>query len=50
MHNDNNDNKTKLGNLEKSIDRVLYGPETLQEAKFERIIKRRKNKNINHAK
>jgi hypothetical protein len=50
MQNEDKNNKTQLGSIESSLDRILYGPETLEEARFERIIDRRKSKGKNHAK
>jgi len=36
--------------MDDALDVVLFGPETLEQAKFEQLVKRRRSKKKNHAK
>ena len=50
MHNDKKDKKTPLGNLDETLDRMLYGAGTIREARLEEALKRRRLKKGNRAK
>ena len=47
MQTENNESKEKLGNIDSSIDIMLYGQPDLKSARIEEAIERRKRKVVN---